>query len=429
MGLPATSTLKCPSCEQSMPSFGSKSFHYRGCSHCGAFSYFSATTPKIIKRYDYDISHFQGLLSLGQWLELEGKRRQVIARLFKKMWGEEVEWVEYLMLDEENEVATLAQSTFGRMFNWECTHSLLSNTPDEEQVARLDEKGYQLEAEYVVFVNKIEGMLEEDISLYSGLMQVREYENDAYVFVSEEFNGQVKWFEGYYLDNFDEEIDEGNHVTKYQSAPARPTKKLPSSFKAQEEIEHQERKGKYRSMIAVSILAALLSLLIFLIYFITQPTKTLYNEGFANDSIDVYPPPKQSRNYRTSDFKIDGPTGVSIQFNVELYGTWREFDGSLVNSTTGRTYTFSALAETYYGYDEGESWLEGEQSPIVNLSSVESGTYHLSFQWFSEGKTIYPFHVRVTQNESWISNLLIFLFAIFAYPLLYYLILISHYER
>lgn len=406
MAVPAKTGLVCPNCQTPLRKFAPKSFQFGGCNNCGTFSDFSADTPKIINR-NYTFSLNWPTMAVGKTFFFDGKHLTVYARLQKKMFGQDNEWIEYLVTDKQNRFYIFAQTANGILFSWPCEHEMLATQFNPHQDQRLREKGFELAANYVMIFQAIDGFVEQDIAKLSSHSRCKEYESEDQVLISEEYLGEIIWFEGYYLDEDQEDI--------FQGYCDGTTERL-----VKREEEYQAIRDKHVDLMKTSLFFGLLMLIFWLWYTKSHPTHLVLDRYFANESADSIYPSNKSSILRTEDFVIHGPTGVSIQFLNDLSNTWKEFDGTLVNQTTGKTYSFTALAEHYSGYEDGENWSEGDNKPLVKLNGVESGTYHLNIQWFSEGRDFQGFGVQVRLNESWDSNLILILIAIFAYPLFYY---------
>lgn len=406
MALPATTDLVCPNCQTPLRKFAPKSFQFGGCSNCGTFSDFSGDLPKIINR-NYSFNTNWPTMAVGRTFFFDGKHLTVYARLQKKMLGQAVEWIEYLVIDKQNRFYIFAQTTNGILFSWPCEHEMLFTEFNVHQDQHLHEKGFELAANYVMIYQAIDGFVEQDLTKLSSHAHCKEYESGDQVLLCEEYQGEILWFEGYYLDEDQEDIFEG-----YCEGSAERIVKRKE--------EYQAIQDKHVDLMKTAFFFGLLLMIFWFWQIKSHPTVVVLDRYFANESADSIYPSNKSSNLRTEDFVIQGPTGVSIQFFNRFTNTWKEFDGTLVNKTTGTTYPFSALAEHYSGYQDGESWNEGENEPTVKLNGVESGTYHLNIQWFSEGLDFQGFTVQIRQNEAWTSNLYLVLIAIFAYPIFYY---------
>jgi hypothetical protein len=71
-------------------------------------------------------------------------------------------------------------------------------------------------------------------------------------------------------------------------------------------------------------------------------------------------------------------SNLKLSFAADMDNSWCYVSGELVNDTTGQTYPFERTCEYYHGYDGGESWSEGSNTPELIISSVPKGQYYIN---------------------------------------------------
>lgn len=84
----------------------------------------------------------------------------------------------------------------------------------------------------------------------------------------------------------------------------------------------------------------------------------------------------KAEQYTTRSFVVTKDRGnLQIDINSHVDNSWLYVYGELVNTDTDETFTFERTIEYYHGYEDGESWSEGNKSVSVLLDGVPGGTY------------------------------------------------------
>jgi len=88
----------------------------------------------------------------------------------------------------------------------------------------------------------------------------------------------------------------------------------------------------------------------------------------------------QSKTVVTDSFDMKhGLNDLSIMLYAPVQETWLNVDGDIVNEKTGETVPFNETVEYYHGYDDGESWHEGNNHVTDLFSMLPEGKYHLEY--------------------------------------------------
>jgi len=107
-----------------------------------------------------------------------------------------------------------------------------------------------------------------------------------------------------------------------------------------------------------------------------------------------------SKTTTTRNFELDKwKSNLQFEMYAPVDNSWLDMEMTLVNVKTGEEYTINQGVEYYHGYDDGESWSEGDNREVFYLSSIPAGTYFLQLtsSWESITKAKY-FQLRVAYD-------------------------------
>lgn len=86
---------------------------------------------------------------------------------------------------------------------------------------------------------------------------------------------------------------------------------------------------------------------------------------------------EKDKTLSTPVFNLPKRSNLSVRSSAPISNNWIELDLSLVNESTNETYQSRQVIEYYSGYEDGESWSEGEQIAQSTFSAVPAGEYRL----------------------------------------------------
>ncbi|MFQ6603291.1 DUF4178 domain-containing protein [Flavobacterium sp. C3NV] len=72
-----------------------------------------------------------------------------------------------------------------------------------------------------------------------------------------------------------------------------------------------------------------------------------------------------------------GSAPITVHVSTDVDNSWANVDVALVNETTNDEIHANKDIEYYHGYEDGESWTEGNWSEKFNICGVKAGKYHL----------------------------------------------------
>ncbi|MBF4483894.1 DUF4178 domain-containing protein [Flavobacterium sp. CSZ] len=85
-----------------------------------------------------------------------------------------------------------------------------------------------------------------------------------------------------------------------------------------------------------------------------------------------------NRELTSGSFVLKGGSApVTVQVSTDVDNSWANVDVALVNETTNDEIHANKDIEYYHGYEDGESWTEGNWSEKFNICGVKAGKYHL----------------------------------------------------
>lgn len=115
----------------------------------------------------------------------------------------------------------------------------------------------------------------------------------------------------------------------------------------------------------------------------------------------------------------------NLKFNISapVDNSWFELDANLVNVATGTHYELDKGIEYYHGYEDGESWSEGDNHEVAYLGQIPSGNYFLQLQGVRDTTANRPhsYHVTVTYDTDNTSNLYICIGILLLWPIIQYI--------
>jgi hypothetical protein len=349
------------------------------------------------------------LLPLGKRMILLGDEYTIVGRMRKKLTHNAINWVEYFVEKEDGSMHTLVRMSEAVLLVSPCQHAFLSNKPlDVATKEFLDNAGFKLAMSYRFSITYLDGFFDENFNLFSINTQCTEYEKEDAVLISEEFENRVSWYEGLYFDEL--------HYDNFE-------KRIESSLLTHV-LEAKKEKRRHNRFLIYLFTSVVFALLAFAIHAYKQwysPEKNVLVTTFQPSYYVKSDSVEHSPEYRSENFTLDSYSRLQIEFSTGIQAHWKEFEGALVNNKTGKTISFHTVAEYYtYSDDEGIS-SEGHQNPVVTLSSIEPGTYHINIQYFTDLNTDEKVDMTVTANAPSYASLYLLLTALFIVPIILFI--------
>jgi hypothetical protein len=95
------------------------------------------------------------------------------------------------------------------------------------------------------------------------------------------------------------------------------------------------------------------------------------------------PPLSRLRSYVSEPFELTGTQAVEVRVKSDVDNGWAWLEGALIREDTGDAAFFGLETAYYHGYDDGESWSEGDREATRIFSAPSRGSYVLraDLQW------------------------------------------------
>ncbi|GAA4374852.1 DUF4178 domain-containing protein [Hymenobacter koreensis] len=176
----------------------------------------------------------------------------------------------------------------------------------------------------------------------------------------------------------------------------------------------------WRPLLNFTLFMALLVVAAQLFVGLMRPSQQLLADSYRTQHESTGTPAEQGAVIITPSFTVSGPAALEVSLSGDVDNNWMELPVALVNEGQGPSFEFTKALEYYHGYEDGGSWSEGSPSDEAMLSRVPSGRYHLNIYPISERGLSHLVSVRVTQNPALVSNTLLLVTLLFAYPVALY---------
>jgi hypothetical protein len=231
-------------------------------------------------------------------------------------------------------------------------------------------------------------------------MVTYEYMGDTTLLVNEVLNGQSEWYWGIDMN--------ARQVSQAFSGNANG-----GADNIAIPLDRWSAAKKFTFIMVAAVIA--FQLLFTFLY----PEKTVLNSSYMTQ-----PDTTAAANIKpiiTESFNLTQNGGVNIDMKTNVDNEWAELSVTMVNEKTGEEYESSKAIEYYHGYEDGESWSEGDSEGEISFSRVPAGWYHLNIYPYSDTKKYMYIGVTVNQNKQFYSNLWLMLGVLLAWPVLRFL--------
>jgi hypothetical protein len=100
----------------------------------------------------------------------------------------------------------------------------------------------------------------------------------------------------------------------------------------------------------------------------------------------------------TEPLSLKSRQNIQVVANATVTNSWAWVGGDLIHEASGAVYEFEVPIEYYYGYEDGENWIEGNTINDVMISAVAEGQYLLRLEFDWEQRT-QPITIAVTVTQ------------------------------
>lgn len=220
--------------------------------------------------------------------------------------------------------------------------------------------------------------------------------------------------------NRDYTLFNGNHIDKKFLLDVKPSINLPA--KVGVGIVEPSKFDFFKN-INVFIYFTFLILLTYLANMLLSTNRHVFDIDMTivGDSVN---------EVRSNSFELKGTSApLTFEISSDNYNSWTSTSVELVNEKTNESLYANMDMEFYSGYEDGESWSEGDKNKEFSICGVPEGTYHLviSNQKDVSDTSWHSVQVKVNWHKPSFWNTGMALLFIFLVGLLHYFI--SHYHN
>ncbi|UKB79178.1 DUF4178 domain-containing protein [Chryseobacterium sp. MEBOG07] len=298
------------------------------------------------------------VLDVGQKGKIEGVEYTVVAIIVKK-YGSSIFWREYYLKDSKGNDAFLSESDGHWVF-------LIPMHPDDfkGKNSRLPTylgRTYRWYENSQCSIEAAAGFFDEHVDF--SIATYKEYVNGTRMISQEKTSKKSQYFYGV-------------HISKYDVKRAFKIANLPhyTGVGIVQPYYFDIKQAKN-----IFCVAALMICLLQLYVYISRTNETVFEQS-VNFS-DVKDKELVSKSFTLSG----GSAPLKVNAFSAVDNSWANVQVSLVNENTNEVVYTSKDIEQYHGYEDGESWSEGNQSEDFNLCGVGSGKYHFLISAEKEG--------------------------------------------
>jgi len=417
---PTPDTVTCPNCSTELTYYDPNSSFF-GCPHCKRlFKAEYDNKPEVVP-HPRPKQNETIPIAIGTEGYLNGVWVRLVGFMLKREKGTNYQWREYMLLLKDGTTRQLAEFNGHWMWIGPADNPGGITTLNDKATPANDDDEYRLYARYQADLVTAVGEFDWFI-LHDELLTIEEYISPPRMLVHETAFRRNDWYEATYLPQKD--------VVK---AFGLDSDSLPNPAGVGA-IQPNDFAGRWPGIWQSTLLAIVAVISIHVVNLTFRPAKMVHTETLTSaplfqsgtladpiqrsiDSARVAQTQPTPKMVRTGSFVIDGPTAVDIDFKSDVDNTWVEFATELVNEQTNQRYIFTEAVEYYHGYSDGENWTEGGTESSATLSKIPSGHYHLEITPYTQYGQPLSFSVKVGQNTSLISNVLLLIGLLTLYPI------------
>lgn len=303
-------------------------------------------------------------LDVGQKGKIEGVEYTVVAIIVKK-YGNSIFWREYSLKDSKGNDAFLSESDGHWVF-------ITSMHPDDfknknSKLPTYLGRTYRWYENTPCTIDAAAGFFDERLDF--GIATYKEYVNGTRMISQEKTGRKSEYFYGV-------------HISKYEVKRAFKIAHMP--YYTGVGIV-QPYYFDMKQALNIFCVAALMICLLQLYVYTSRTNATVFEQSV--NFADVKDKELVSKSFTLSG----GSAPLKVNAFSAVDNSWANVQLSLVNENTNEIVYTSKDIEQYHGYEDGESWSEGNQSEEFNLCGVSSGKYHFLISAEKEGSLLPAF--------------------------------------
>ncbi|MCJ7934475.1 MAG: DUF4178 domain-containing protein [Chryseobacterium sp.] len=344
----------CPACESENKldlTFPVEEYVCQTCSHL-----IDVAGNKQIKHLKVPTENV--VLDVGQKGKIAGVEYTVVAIIVKR-YGSNIFWREYYLKDSKGDDVFLSESDGHWVF-------LVPIHPDDfkgksSTVRTYAGRNYRWYENSPCSIYAAAGFFDERLDF--SLATYKEYVNGTHMISQETVGKKIQYFYGVHISRYDvKRAFKIAHMPHYTGIGIVQ----PYYF-------------DIRQAVNIFCMAALMICLFQLYVYTSRTNETVFEQSI--NFADVKDKELVSKSFTLSG----GSAPLKVNAFSAVDNSWANVQLSLVNENTNEVVYTSKDIEQYHGYEDGESWSEGNQSEEFNLCGVSSGKYHFLISAEKEG--------------------------------------------
>ncbi|MFN0256547.1 DUF4178 domain-containing protein [Pedobacter ureilyticus] len=400
---PANTYVTCKQCAKEINIYHLADCDFIVCPACRAYLEHTAGTEFQLKR-TLNKLEFVPVITIGSIGIIDDEEFKVIAYIEKREKDTSYKWREYILFNYAIGYATLSEfdGHWSIIKGKEFFPDLVDIKDGHSSNIRYLNSDFQLFNKYTPQTIAALGEFGEDI-LVSKINAV-EFVSSPYMLVKEKQGQKFEYYFGEYIEPkkiataFN--IDINTFPNRIGIGAIQPSKYL----------------DRWNSLFTITGLAIIGVLLIHLLMGYLKPEKELFYESFQLIHSEVNGN-NTIKSFASPSFDItDNSSNLEFFISSAVNDNWLEASMVLVNEQDNRTWEVSKGFEYYSGYEDGESWSEGDRYAEIMLSNIPKGKYHINIYPYSGDPNRDTLLVKVTANASMWRNTLLTCLALCLYP-------------
>jgi hypothetical protein len=140
------------------------------------------------------------------------------------------------------------------------------------------------------------------------------------------------------------------------------------------------------------IIGGMVTSFVLLIVFVMLPDRQVLTHRFTADELTAKDPTVDPNDvplgvkvhtYLSEPFQLSGRSALEIKVKSDLDNGWAFVEGGVIHEESGEASIFAVETSYYHGYDDGESWSEGNLTGSQDLPAPRGGSCVLrtDIQW------------------------------------------------
>ena len=260
-------------------------------------------------------------------------------------------WTEYILKSSNGDFVYLSESDGNWIFLNEMEDKF--DVKKHPSVIRYNDSNFDLYEYCDVEIENAQGYF--DFSLPTRKIHMVEYIQPPLMISIERIND-------------DETAFLGEYITKSEIKKGFPNANLPY------QTGINITKPFYFDLTNTAIIFCIFALLIIISNWYIYKDQTQQDVFYKTVTFDEF----NNKEITSDSFTlIGGSAPLSISIDTDVDNSWANVDVALVDEKTSEEIHANKDVEFYHGYEDGESWNEGNPLAKFNICGVKAGKYHL----------------------------------------------------